>query len=222
MVGTRAEIWVGNQKTERVHDHPTDNAALQFELLFDNPFVHSSMLISKSAFDAVGGYTTDPTRQPPEDYELWSRIARRYNVANLPERLTIYREVRNSMSREPQTAFRERIGLISAENLAAATGGAAPWRHHWDIAALLHHLPEKLSAKPDLEAMCKIIQRAGKRIHARCPGSDVPMRVTSRINRLRHHYMEYKLLSNSILLRRLVGVVRRSRRLREIKRRLIG
>src|ERR1700693_4176803 len=41
MVGTRAEIWVENSKTERAHDHPTDNAALQFELLFDNPFVHS-------------------------------------------------------------------------------------------------------------------------------------------------------------------------------------
>src|SRR5207302_1075177 len=59
LVGTRAEIWVGNRKTERVHDHPTDNAALQFELLFDNPFVHSSIMVRKSALDAVGGYSTD-------------------------------------------------------------------------------------------------------------------------------------------------------------------
>ena len=122
MVGTRAEIWVGGQKTSRVHDHPTDNAALQFELLFDSPFVHSSVLLRKSALDAVGHYTTDPARQPPEDYELWSRIARRYKVANLPERLTIYREVPNSMSRARPPRFIDNIVAISAENLAAAVG----------------------------------------------------------------------------------------------------
>ena len=126
LVGTRAEIWVGDRKTGRAHDHPTDNAALQFELLFDNPFVHSSILLRKSALDVVGCYSTDPARQPPEDYELWSRIARRYRVANLPERLTIYREVVNSMSRKPSASFVDKIVAISAENLAAAAGATPP------------------------------------------------------------------------------------------------
>ncbi len=121
LVGTRAEIWVGDKPTGRFHDHPTEDAELRFALLFNNYFVHSSVMMRKAALDEVGVYTTDRSRQPPEDYELWSRIARRFRVANLPERLTIYREVPTSMSREGADPFKEKLILISAENLAAAT-----------------------------------------------------------------------------------------------------
>lgn len=121
LVGTRAEIWIGNRPTGRFHDHPTEDADLRFALLFSNYFVHSSVMMRKSALDEVGSYTTDRSRQPPEDYELWSRIARRFRVANLPERLTIYREVPTSMSREGSNPFQEKLILISAENIAAAT-----------------------------------------------------------------------------------------------------
>ncbi len=191
MVGTRAEIWVGGQKTSRVHDHPTDNAALQFELLFDSPFVHSSVLLRKSALDVVGHYTTDPARQPPEDYELWSRIARRYKVANLPERLTIYREVPNSMSRARPPRFIDNIVAISAENLAAAVGADEPSRDHRDIAALSRHGFAKVSANPDIASMCRTIREAGKRIRASAPDSDLPRRVKQRIEDLRHAFDLY-------------------------------
>jgi glycosyltransferase involved in cell wall biosynthesis len=186
LVGTRAEIWVGDRKTKRTHDHPTDNAALQFELLFDNPFVHSSVLLRKSALDVVGCYCTDPARQPPEDYELWSRIARRFRVANLPEHLTIYREVRNSMSRNRTAAFVDRIVAIAAENLAAAAGAGSPGRVHWDVAALTHHAFDRTSATPDIDGMCQTIRAAGDRIIAHVTDSDVPMRVTQRIANLRY------------------------------------
>jgi glycosyltransferase involved in cell wall biosynthesis len=106
MIGTRAEIWIGDRPTGRFHDHPTEDVALRFELLFNNPFVHSSVMIRKSVLDRVGVYATDPARQPPEDYELWSRISRHYRVANLPERLTIYREVPSSMSRTGAHPFK--------------------------------------------------------------------------------------------------------------------
>jgi len=72
MVGTWAEIWEVDQRSRRAHKHPTDDLILKFELLFDNPFVHSSVMIRKEALDIVGTYCTDKSRQPPEDYELWS------------------------------------------------------------------------------------------------------------------------------------------------------
>jgi glycosyltransferase involved in cell wall biosynthesis len=122
MVGTCAEIWEGDRKTSRTHDFPEDNAALQFELLFHNTFVQSSVMMVKSVLDAVGGYCTDPLRQPPEDYELWSRFARRCEIANLPERLTIYREVPGSQSRIGKNPFQRKLVVISAENLAAIEG----------------------------------------------------------------------------------------------------
>lgn len=141
-VGTIADIWIETNPTERKHSHPTDNAILQFELLFNNPFVHSSMMIRKEALDQVGVYTTDPDKQPPEDYDLWSRIARQYQIANLPESLVIYREASQSMSRagsestvlDPKTGlpkgwvnpFLNRVVNICASNLHNHSGEKVP------------------------------------------------------------------------------------------------
>ncbi len=188
LVGTRAEIWARGRKTRRAHDHPTDNAALQFELLFDNPFVHSSVMLRKSAFDAAGGYATDRSRQPPEDYELWSRLARRFKVANLPERLTVYREMPRSLSRVGASPFQEKLVLISSENLAHATGSADPEQRHRDVAAFIHNAYQVVSPSPDIVGMSRLIEEAGARIRAAAPDSDVSDRVAARIGSLRLKY----------------------------------
>jgi glycosyltransferase involved in cell wall biosynthesis len=220
MVGTRAEIWAGDKQTGRTHDHPIDNAALQFELLFDNPFVHSSMLLRKSALDAVGGYSTDRSRQPPEDYELWSRLARRHRVANLPERLTIYREVQRSMSRVGPNPFREKVLLISAENLAHATGEIGPGQAHQDIAALMHRAYYAVSAGPDIDRLCSIISEAGNRIALSVPNSDIQARIEARIALLRGNHREARLVRSSSLLPPLLSRLRGIPSLRWLKRRL--
>lgn len=118
MVGTWSEIWVGDKPTSRGHWHPACCDTLRLELLFDNPFVHSSVMIRTDALRDVGGYSIDKLRQPPEDYELWSRIGRKYQVANIPEVLTVYREVEGSMSRIDNNPFLPNVIQISAENLA--------------------------------------------------------------------------------------------------------
>jgi glycosyltransferase involved in cell wall biosynthesis len=118
MVGTWSEIWVGTKPTDRGHKHPISHEALQLELLFDNPFVHSSVMMRADALHALGSYSEDKSRQPPEDYELWSRISRKYRVANIPEVLTVYREVEGSMSRTGDNPFLANVIQISAENLA--------------------------------------------------------------------------------------------------------
>lgn len=164
LVGTRAEIWIGDTKTGRVHDHPTDDKVIRFELLFNNPFVHSSVMIRKAALDQVGVYTVDPARQPPEDYELWSRIARKFQVANLPERLTIYREVPGSMSRTGADPFKKKLVLLSAENLAAALGFSKPEKVHFDIASLIHDFPGFSAKGTDLNRMCSVLAEAGRYI----------------------------------------------------------
>jgi glycosyltransferase involved in cell wall biosynthesis len=177
LVGTRAEIWIRDTPSGRFHDHPAVDEILQFVLLFNNPFVHSSVMMRKLALDHVGGYTTDPARQPPEDYELWSRIARHHRVANLPERLTVYREVPSSMSRAGSQPFLEKLVTISSENLAYAAGGAKPQQVHIDIAALVHGAEARLSQKPDVKAMCAVIAEAGYRIGHGKPGSELARRI---------------------------------------------
>jgi hypothetical protein len=193
MVGTRATIWVGDKPTDRFHDHPTEDADVRFSLLFNNYFVHSSVMIRKAALDEVGVYTTDRSRQPPEDYELWSRIARRFRVANLPERLTVYRELPTSMSREGVDPFKEKVILISAENLAAASSGVPkPEAIHFDIASLTHNAPEKLSKAADIQAMCALVAEAGNAILGQRNSGAADDPVAFRLRNLRYQFAIHK------------------------------
>jgi hypothetical protein len=217
LVGTRAEIWVGDKPSGRFHDHPTDDQILRFDLLFDNPFVHSSVMMRKSALDRVGVYTTDPARQPPEDYELWSRIARQYRVANLPERLTVYREVPSSMSRESAQPFKQKLVAISSENLAHATGAAAPQQVHIDIAALIHEAEARVLQRSDIDRMFAVIAEAGNRIGGERLDPELARRITLAKRKIRQRLMlrqpGYGLMwraarTVSGRMRRLIAVVR--------------
>ncbi|WP_439922641.1 glycosyltransferase family 2 protein [Nitrobacter sp. JJSN] len=212
LVGTCAEIWVGDQPTGRFHDHPSDDADLRFCLLFNNPFVHSSVMIRRSVLVQSGGYTTDPARQPPEDYELWSRIARCCRVANLPERLTIYREVPGSMSRAGIDPFKQKLVTISSENIAYAVGEAEPAEVHRDIAAIIHGIPDMVTGRTTPAMMEQILSAAGRRIGV----GEGTLRDWSR--RLMHHYY-----SHAHAARHFWSAVRSARSvLRTVRNSLVG
>lgn len=164
MVGTWSKIWVGNRKTWRSHQHPSESTILKWELLFDNPFVHSSVMIRKSVLEILGGYSTDPSRQPPEDYELWSRIARQFAVANIPEFLHIYREVPRSMCRNGVNPFAEKVLRLSAENISWAIGQNEPDQLCFDLAALAHGLRERVSPGFEMEKAAEALVRAADRL----------------------------------------------------------
>jgi glycosyltransferase involved in cell wall biosynthesis len=192
LVGTRAEIWIGNTPTGGHHDHPPDNATLQFDLLTGNPFVHSSVMIRRSALDTVGVYSTDDARQPPEDYELWSRIARQFEIANLPERLVIYREMPRSLSRVGPNPFLRKRLLISTENLRHASGGEAPMNVCRDAAALAHAAYDSVSSDCDIRAVCHLVDAAARRIEAHNPGADLAVSRKRMIWELRDNYAAFK------------------------------
>lgn len=191
LVGTWADIWTGRAPSGRVHRHPSDNAALQYELLLDNPFVHSSVMLRKEALDAVGGYSTDRERQPPEDFELWSRIARKYEVANIPEVLHIYREVAGSMSRANDSPFVNHLVTICAENIAWASGTEASNPHVVNIAALAHSAARRIEGEPDFEAMTDIFGRAVARVAGEGREASA-LRAAARIKALRARYREIR------------------------------
>jgi Glycosyl transferase family 2 len=164
LVGTWAEIWVEGRKTGRLHAHPSDDSTLKYQLLLNNPFVHSSVMIRKLALDRVGGYSTDPERQPPEDYELWSRIARGFEVANIPEVLHAYREVQGSMSRVGPSPFLNHLVTICAENIAWAAGAEPSDPQVVNIAALTHGATYRVQGRPDFAEMRSILSRAAERV----------------------------------------------------------
>ena len=147
LLGTAAKIWDSSGPVDRGHMHPNNSEVLKFKLIFNNPFVHTSLMFRASLVKEIGLYSTDPMREPPEDYEFISRVARKYDVANLSEHLVIYREVAGSISSQirPEVKesakandFRVRLALISAENIAYLNQLNSPTKDCYDFGSLIH------------------------------------------------------------------------------------
>lgn len=166
MVGTWAEIFSECEAKKRYHYHPVDNLELKLHLHFRNPFVHSSMMLRKQTVHDAGCYTTDPARQPPEDYELWSRMARHANIANIPQVLVRYREVETGMSHAGANPFASMVHKISCENVAITLADLPVAAAGKDLVSLMQHypLPLKLccSWSSLTQAMNTLAQRVGQ------------------------------------------------------------
>ena len=195
LLGTCAEIWSMKGSTGRVHDHPTSPGELAFDLIFNNPFVHTSWMLRKKVLDKVGYYAIDPAREPPEDYELASRIARSYDVANLPERLVIYREVDNSLSSQirpthgnVKNTFAAKLALISGENLSFACGFDDLTKNAINFGALTHSFYAGIVGKPDLKSMQNMLSFAASKLEDRYPGLELKFQLAKRQENIRHQF----------------------------------
>jgi glycosyltransferase involved in cell wall biosynthesis len=75
---------------------PLATLDVRWRLLFLNAFAHSSIVFRRSSVVELGGY--DEAVLYAQDYDLWSRIAERHEVAALPEELVSYRRSAASMT----------------------------------------------------------------------------------------------------------------------------
>ena len=98
LLGTAAEIWSKSGKTSRSHDHPIEPKTLALELLFDNPFVHSSIMFRRDIVKEIGYYNPSQKITPLDDYDFISRCSLKFKVANLSERLVQYYESGGSLT----------------------------------------------------------------------------------------------------------------------------
>lgn len=145
LLGAAARIWEGGTPSGRMLVHPVGNSALQRELLFDNPFVATSVMVRRSVWDLVGPFLLDPERIRPEDYEQWVRIARVTRIANLRDPLVIYREVPGSQSRRAPEELQRRVFEIAMGHLRWATGLALSDPAPLAIVRWVHGLDRSLS-----------------------------------------------------------------------------
>lgn len=117
MLGTAARIVdEKGRASSRFHYHPTDVVMLRYLLLFDNPFVHASVMFRKAAVLAAGGY--DKSSNYFEDHRLWSKLSQKYDLANLPDVLMDYREVASGMSKSAND-YSQKVINQSLENIEA-------------------------------------------------------------------------------------------------------
>ena len=99
---------------------PESPALIRLFLLFDNPFLHSSMMLRRSLLD-THGLSFDPNYPHSEDYDLWARCSTLTDMSNLPEVLVRYRDhpsnISHRYSREQDLAA-SRIRARQLEALA--------------------------------------------------------------------------------------------------------
>lgn len=159
LLGTWSIIQKDRVMTSRQHRHPCSNGELQFRLLFDSFFVHSSVMIRRAALDRAGLYPTDPERNPPEDFDLWLRIARDHELANLPEPLLVYREVPGSISRTKAELLDRRAIAIAVENLQLLLGPSVSEVTLRDLVAIMRYSPQPLSPNSTRRVLLKILRQ---------------------------------------------------------------
>lgn len=169
LLGTWSLIQEDRVRTMRGHQHPSANGELQIRLLFDSFFVHSSVMMRRSALDRSGFYPTDPERNPPEDFDLWLRIARDHRIANLPEPLLVYREVPGSISRTRAALLDRRAVSIAVENLVALLDDPGAQPELCDLVKLIRRSTEGSPARPHWRSLERLLRRIEARLASRWP-----------------------------------------------------
>jgi len=116
LVGSAADLIDENGVAYEDYVEPEDDIDLKWETLFRCPISHTSVMARRRVFDG-GGYSTETMLKVASDYDLLSRIAMRYQVANLSERLVQWRRHPGATSVTHEQQQMDACELISLRNI---------------------------------------------------------------------------------------------------------
>jgi hypothetical protein len=122
VVGGAVENIDSAGRTLSFTHYPVENEEIKCALPLRSPFQHSSAVIRKEAFLSVGGY-----RRPfvdAEDYDLWLRIAERWQLANLKAVVLKYRIHSNQVT--CQKLRQQILSALAARALASLRRDGSP------------------------------------------------------------------------------------------------
>jgi len=118
ILGTVVKIIDKEGNVVGIIEHELKNGDIRFRLLRDNSLTHGSVMFSRSVFEKVGGYDEDI--EYTQDYDLWCRMSRHTDLANLPLSLYAWRDletnISNARARE-QALFRDQISVRHCSRL---------------------------------------------------------------------------------------------------------
>jgi len=116
LVGSQAAAIDADGRRRAPIDRSLEHLSIRWYGLFDNPFIHTSVMFRRDVIRDCGGFDAafDPYSQ---DYALWVKVMRAHSVANLPERLVTYRVHESSIigaldAESRDDAYRARFGAI--------------------------------------------------------------------------------------------------------------
>ncbi len=128
-------------------NHPIVHNEILAKILLDNCFVHSSVMFRKKLIDTYGNYNNNAVLG--EDYDLFLRLSRVTQMANMAEPLHKWRKnISTGMSvvnRQEQIAVRDRIRRSYLERNFSSDRAYVNWilknlRHNPSDAVLLEYL----------------------------------------------------------------------------------
>jgi hypothetical protein len=131
----------GRGRSQGRKNFPLSHEGICFAHLFDNALAHSAATFRKAAVLELGGY--DEAWPASQDYELWSRVSTRHQLANLPQRLVSLRVLAQSITRQHKRP--ELIRDVQKSHFARYFGGSAS-ASDLDLIALYRSrvVPERL------------------------------------------------------------------------------
>jgi hypothetical protein len=100
--------------------YAVDDATLRADLLRYNCLPHPTVMVRRAALEEADGYRLDQA----EDYDLWLRIAERWDLANLAEPLILYRHHAGQFS--VGKLERQTLGAVAVRAAAAARAQGRP------------------------------------------------------------------------------------------------
>lgn len=146
------------------NDMPTTHEAIRWASLVDNPFLHTSVMFRRAVVQQeFRGY--DEEFSVCQDYALWTRIAAKHRVANLPERLVLMREHPSSMTRSQTTKTDAEFNIIMVRNF----GVLFPGRRFLDGETRLLSLFRTRFVSADLPALEELLDNLSTDFQHRNP-----------------------------------------------------
>lgn len=159
LVGAQARVIVGRGRAVRAPgwERAAGGTAIRFQLMFDNAFIHTSVLFRRDViWGRLGGYDEGFTQA--QDFELWSRVAARHEVRNLPQPLVDVRLHPDSVAARYGGGHIDLSGAVVAANL----------RRYLNLERVPQRWPGLISSlhvgpPPVTEAeLCELVEAAGE------------------------------------------------------------
>lgn len=175
LLGTQARIIDEKSRVYQNQGEPKalNHKAILYQFLFENPFIHTSVMFRKNIiYDELKGY--NETFVYNQDFELWSRVIKHYEVSNLSETLVDFRNNSQSITKvsdQKLKAFNEnfyrnvdvQVGNVST---ILSDHGFSNWPKYWTQLNVPYVSIYKISA-PELISLIPKIREKFLAIHER-------------------------------------------------------
>lgn len=115
LIGSQAKFIFENKSSNIIFEIPTNDDEIPIFSLFNCPFIHPSIMIRT---EVLKEFYYNEDFATAEDYELWTRILKKYKGSNIKEVLLSYRIHGNNISTIENHKQVESVRKIYQQNLS--------------------------------------------------------------------------------------------------------